>query len=30
MFDMGGLPDHELFPVIELVGEQVIPQVKAF
>lgn len=27
MFDMGGIPDHELFPAIELAGAEVLPQV---
>jgi alkanesulfonate monooxygenase SsuD/methylene tetrahydromethanopterin reductase-like flavin-dependent oxidoreductase (luciferase family) len=26
MFDMGGIPDDELFPAIELAGEQVLTQ----
>lgn len=29
MFDMGGLPDHELFATIELAGTDVIPQLQA-
>lgn len=27
MFDMGGLPDDELFTTIELVGTEVIPAI---
>jgi alkanesulfonate monooxygenase SsuD/methylene tetrahydromethanopterin reductase-like flavin-dependent oxidoreductase (luciferase family) len=30
MFDMGGLPDTELFDVIELAGESLLPQCAAF
>lgn len=30
MFDMGGLPDTELFDVIELAGKSVLPAVAAF
>jgi alkanesulfonate monooxygenase SsuD/methylene tetrahydromethanopterin reductase-like flavin-dependent oxidoreductase (luciferase family) len=30
MFDMGGLPDTELFDVIELAGKSVLPQCAAF
>jgi alkanesulfonate monooxygenase SsuD/methylene tetrahydromethanopterin reductase-like flavin-dependent oxidoreductase (luciferase family) len=30
MFDMGGLPDTELFDVIELAGKSVLPQCDAF
>jgi alkanesulfonate monooxygenase SsuD/methylene tetrahydromethanopterin reductase-like flavin-dependent oxidoreductase (luciferase family) len=28
MLDMGGMPDDELFPAIELVGEHVVPSLK--
>jgi alkanesulfonate monooxygenase SsuD/methylene tetrahydromethanopterin reductase-like flavin-dependent oxidoreductase (luciferase family) len=30
MFDMGGMPDDELFAAIELTGKEVIPAVNAF
>jgi hypothetical protein len=29
MLDMGGLPDDELFPTIELVGTDIIPALRA-
>jgi alkanesulfonate monooxygenase SsuD/methylene tetrahydromethanopterin reductase-like flavin-dependent oxidoreductase (luciferase family) len=29
MFDMGGMPDHELFAAIELAGAEVLPAVKS-
>ena len=28
MFDMGGLPDEELFAVIDLVGAEIIPTLR--
>ena len=29
MLDMGGMPDDELFPTIELVGAEIIPELRS-